>query len=94
VRTRPDDVEDSDIVAVLGEGWRIRVESFRYVPAGGGGHHWKAVDRDGDALFVTVDDLDEKDWLGTNRDDAFIGLRARSSSSTATSRSHVITRPA
>ncbi len=44
-----------------------------YVPEGGGSHHWKVTDVHG-AVFVRVDDLDDKDWLGDTRDAVFEGL--------------------
>jgi len=61
------------VTSAVTEGWRLNVRSVAYVPKGGGSHHWKVAD--GQAYFVTVDDLDEKVWLGTTRDDAFDGLR-------------------
>jgi hypothetical protein len=39
-----------------------------------GGYHWKVTGEDGRARFVTVDDLDGKDWLGGTRDAVFAGL--------------------
>ena len=45
-----------------------------YVPEGGGSHHWKVTGKDGLARFVTVDDLDDKDWLGDTREAVFSGL--------------------
>ena len=47
-----------------------------YAPVGAGSYHWVATDRNGVHLFVTVDDLDRKAWLGDRRDVAFDGLRA------------------
>jgi spectinomycin phosphotransferase len=45
-----------------------------YVPEGGGSHHWRMIDQHGRRHFVTVDDLDNKDWLADTRDAAFEGL--------------------
>ncbi len=42
-----------------------------YVPEGGGSHHWKVTDASGGVIFVRVDDLDDKDWLGDTRDVVF-----------------------
>jgi spectinomycin phosphotransferase len=61
------------VIAALDEGWDIRPESSVYVPEGGGSHHWKVTDSAGGAYFVTVDDLDERDWLGKTRDDVYEG---------------------
>src|SRR5215472_12880112 len=59
---------------VLSDAWRIRSESVEYVPEGGGSYHWKLTDQDGQPRFVTVDDLDDKDWIGQVRDVVFEGL--------------------
>ena len=47
---------------------------MEYVPEGGGSHHWKLTADDGVCHFVTVDDLDNKDWLGDTRGVVFKGL--------------------
>jgi len=46
------------------------------MPVGGGGYHWHVIDTGGRALFITVDDLDTKDWLGDDRDAVEQGLIA------------------
>lgn len=46
------------------------------MPEGGGSHHWKLVDDDRQPYFVTVDDLDDKDWFGSSREAVFDGLRS------------------
>ncbi len=48
---------------------------MRYTPVGGGSYHWTVRDRDGERRFVTVDDLDDKAWLGEGRGAALDGLR-------------------
>jgi spectinomycin phosphotransferase len=48
---------------------------MRYVPEGAGSYHWKLTDSDGLPHFVTVDDLDDKDWIGSTRETVFQGLR-------------------
>ena len=58
----------------LAEGWRLRAASMEYVPEGGGSHHWRLTGDDGLPHFVTVDDLDDKDWLGDTRGAVFKGL--------------------
>jgi hypothetical protein len=47
---------------------------MEYVPEGGGSYHWKLTGDDGQSRFVTVDDLDGKDWLGGTRGAVFEGL--------------------
>jgi spectinomycin phosphotransferase len=75
VRSPPTDLEPDRLCEELLDGWRLEVEWLEYVPEGGGGHHWKAVDRSGEAHFVTVDDLDNKDWMAESRERACDGLR-------------------
>jgi spectinomycin phosphotransferase len=58
----------------LAWGWRLSGVSMEYLPVGGGGYHWKVTGRDGRSRFVTVDDLDGKDWLGDTRDAVLAGL--------------------
>jgi spectinomycin phosphotransferase len=62
------------MAAVLAEGWHVHPARMDYVPEGGGSHHWKVTGADGLARFVTVDDLDGKDWLGDTREAVFGGL--------------------
>jgi len=59
----------------LAEVWRLDVEGVQYAPVGAGGYHWVARFAAGRRLFVTVDDLDSKPWLGDSRDKVFQGLR-------------------
>jgi spectinomycin phosphotransferase len=58
----------------LRTGWSIAVDALVYFPEGGGSHHWCATDAEGRRHFVTVDDLDDKAWLGQSRDVAYEGL--------------------
>jgi hypothetical protein len=67
VFTRPDDVTDADVVAVLREGWAIAARAIGYAAVGFGSHHWRVVDADGRPWFVTVDDLDTKLKSATDR---------------------------
>jgi spectinomycin phosphotransferase len=48
---------------------------MQYVPVGAGSFHWKLTDANGRLHFVTVDDLDSKDWFGHVRQTVFDGLR-------------------
>jgi spectinomycin phosphotransferase len=74
VRSPPPDLEPELLTQVLAECWRLRAASLTYVPEGGGSHHWKLTGPDG-SFFVTVDDLDHKDWLGDTRTAVLDGLR-------------------
>jgi spectinomycin phosphotransferase len=74
VRTRPPDLDDADVIAAVERGWVTRASSAEYVPEGGGSHHWSLTDQEGRAFFVTVDDLDDKDWMAHTREATFDGL--------------------
>src|SRR5205085_2006048 len=60
----------------LADGWALPVEALRYAPVGGGSYHWAVTSSPGEQWFVTVDDLDDKGWLGRTRPAVFAGLRA------------------
>jgi spectinomycin phosphotransferase len=68
------DLARGDVAAELAGGWGLRGAALAYVPQGGGSHHWKLGCDDGRPWFVTVDDLDGKDWLGSDRETVFGGL--------------------
>jgi spectinomycin phosphotransferase len=74
VRDRPAGVSDDDLGNALGDGWSIDVSTVRYAPVGGGSYHWIVRDRAGRQWFATVDDLDQKRWLGDTRDAVAGGL--------------------
>jgi spectinomycin phosphotransferase len=74
VRAAPDGLEDAAVVAALRDGWGFVPAVLDYAPVGGGSYHWHAVDPDGSRAFVTVDDLDQKTWLGDTRASSFEGL--------------------
>ena len=60
----------------LADGWGLSAETLRYAPVGGGSYHWVVTGGPGEQWFVTVDDLDDKGWLGRTRPAVFAGLRA------------------
>ncbi len=76
MRDRPDGVTERELAHALAEGWGLSAGTLRYAPVGGGSYHWVAGDERGDRWFVTVDDLDDKGWLGRTRPAVFAGLRA------------------
>jgi spectinomycin phosphotransferase len=69
-------VTEPDLARALADGWGIRAAALRYAPVGGGSYHWVVRDDRGERRFVTVDDLDDKGWLGQTRPAVFAGLRA------------------
>ena len=74
MRSPPVDLARGDVVSALAGGWGLRGTGLVYVPEGGGSHHWRLDCDDGRPWFVTVDDLDGKDWLGGDRETVFGGL--------------------
>jgi spectinomycin phosphotransferase len=75
VRSAPPDLVPERLETALAEGWQLRAASLEYLPVGGGSHHWAVTGGDGLRRFVTVDDLDGKDWLGGTRQEVSQGLR-------------------
>ncbi len=75
VRTRPDDLTDSDLFNCLSKGWGLKTAQLEYVAVGGGSHHWLALDAAGKRHWVTVDDVANHLFLGSIRADAFARLR-------------------
>jgi spectinomycin phosphotransferase len=76
VRDRPEGVGERELRLALAGGWHIYADAMRYAPVGGGSYHWVVHDRQDGAWFVTVDDLDDKSWLGDTRAAVGAGLRA------------------
>jgi spectinomycin phosphotransferase len=74
VRSPPVDLVPLRLRKALAGGWRLRAASMEYVSEGGGCYHWKLAGEDGQPHFVTVDDLDAKDWMGDTREAVFEGL--------------------
>ena len=60
----------------LADGWGLAAGALRYAPVGGGSYHWVVADDQRKQWFVTVDDLDDKGWLGRTRPAVLAGLRA------------------
>jgi len=75
VRDRPAGVGARELGVALAEGWQIHPADLRYAPVGGGSYHWEVRDHQDRPWFVTVDDLDDKPWLGHNRTEVGEGLR-------------------
>jgi spectinomycin phosphotransferase len=76
VRDKPAGIVDGELAGALAEGWRIHAKALRYAAVGGGSYHWVVRDGAGERWFVTVDDLDDKPWLGRSRAMVLDGLRA------------------
>jgi spectinomycin phosphotransferase len=74
VRDLPEGFDARAIPEALADGWGFVVSTIDYNPVGFGSYHWTVADAAGRRAFVTVDDLDQKPWLGDSRDDAFAGL--------------------
>lgn len=74
MRALPADVETSALLDALAEGWGFSAVSADYAAVGAGSYHWVVIDSEGTRGFVTVDDLDQKGWLGDTREATFEGL--------------------
>ena len=72
----PDGLGEQEIRDAVAAYWRLPVTEATFAPLGFGSYHWVARTEDGRRLFLTVDDLDRKPWLGNERRAAFAGLRA------------------
>jgi spectinomycin phosphotransferase len=75
VRSIPADLDLERVKTALARAWQLPAASMQFVPEGAGSYHWKLTDGQGQPHFVTVDDLDAKDWLGDTRQRTFDGLR-------------------
>jgi len=68
VLSKPADLHEPDLVALLAEAWGIQTKSLEYRPVGFGSHHWQA----GHDWFITVDEVAANDdlaaALGTAQD--------------------------
>jgi hypothetical protein len=68
VRDRPEGITERAVARALADGWGLVAWTLEYAPVGGGSYHWVATgDTPGERRFVTVDDLDDKGWLGRTR---------------------------
>lgn len=77
MRTPPPILLDQALIgSALAAGWRLDLPELVYVPKGAGSYHWAGTAPDGRRWFVTVDDLDEKPWLGTEHTAVFEALQA------------------
>ena len=75
MRDRPEGVSERELERALTRGWDIQPATMTYAPVGAGSYHWVVADARGGRWFVTVDDLDGKGWLGSDRRAALAGLR-------------------
>jgi spectinomycin phosphotransferase len=75
MRAVPEDLDESDLMSSLSDGWGLDVVGIEYVAVGGGSYHWRVDDDAGIRHWVTADDLDQKGFLAETRDCAFNGLR-------------------
>ena len=83
MKATPDGLEVSSVIDSLRDGWDFDVDAAEYLAVGAGSYHWEVTDKTGVRGFVTVDDLDQKAWLGDTRDVAFDGLQSAFDTSVA-----------
>jgi spectinomycin phosphotransferase len=76
VRDRPAGIGERELKRALADGWHIHAETIQYAPVGGGSYHWVVRDDQDRRWFATVDDLEDKSWLGNDPVTVGAGLRA------------------
>jgi spectinomycin phosphotransferase len=76
VKDLPEEFDADALTGALADGWKLDVVAADYAALGAGSYHWVVQDGTGARAFATLDDLDQKTWLGDTRDAAFEGLRA------------------
>ena len=72
----PADVTATDLIACLRANWGLGITAVEHVAVGGGSHHWVAYDNATSRHWVTLDDLDNKPFLGDTRTSTLSGLRS------------------
>ena len=72
----PDEFDPGALAGALADGWGFDVAAAEYAAVGAGSYHWVVRSAEDACGFVTVDDLDQKTWLGDTRDSALDGLRS------------------
>lgn len=75
MKSAPEEFDAGALIGPLADGWGFDVETVGYAAVGAGSYHWVVRDVEGRRAFATVDDLDQKAWLGDTRESAFDGLR-------------------
>ena len=75
MREKPEGFDERDLVDALRDGWGLNAVELGYEPVGGGSYHWRVEDDAGRSHWVTVDDLDDKGFLGGTREVVLDGLR-------------------
>jgi spectinomycin phosphotransferase len=72
----PSGLTANDLIDCLAAQWDLDIVGVDYVPVGGGSHHWLAHGTAGQRHWLSVDDLDHKDFLGDTRAATLSGLCA------------------
>ena len=72
----PEGLVEDDLAGGLADSWGLDIGRLRYVPKGFGSYHWLGETLGGQRYFITVDDLDVKPWLGSDRESTFEGLQS------------------
>jgi spectinomycin phosphotransferase len=65
VRLAPFDLDPAQLADALLDGWEVHATALEYVAIGGGSHHWRGTTSDGERLWLSVDDLQDKPFLGS-----------------------------
>jgi len=73
VLTPPVGLDQTAVADAAACHWGLPV-TLRYIAIGAGSYHWLATAAAGARYFLTVDDLQDKPWLGADSDQVFSGL--------------------
>lgn len=60
--TAPEGLTETVLTGALRRGWGLTVTSLKYLAVGWGSHHWEAATPAGPRWFITVDDLEQKQF--------------------------------
>ena len=74
MRSPPEEFDAAALRGALADGWEFALAAAAYAAVGAGSYHWVVTDTNGARGFATVDDLDQKPWLGETREQALAGL--------------------
>ena len=72
--TPPVGLDEAVVAEAAARRWGLQV-TLRYIAIGAGSYHWLGTAPAGARYFLTVDDLQDKPWLGADPDQVFSGLR-------------------
>jgi spectinomycin phosphotransferase len=76
MKALPGGLAEGALIKSVEQGWGLDIAGARHLAVGFGSYHWVAEEATGIRLFITVDDLDQKGFLGNARASAFERLQS------------------